>query len=494
MKMLIYKLLMNTKLSLLLLYCGFTCLVVNATQSESNVKSRAWRYFAAGQFTQLTNLSDSLAKAGAPAPVRFEADSLNEIASRIRLDFSLSEPTVEAQLRTRYGSFTLDEKKQWEQKDWLEYRIIDGQKRYFDHSVSNLKLRMNQFNDSANNRVAPLDSGHLFQIKHITTVVAQTSKPGNLTEPVGFTLNYTLTVKPDVVPAGEMIRCWLPYPKENRARQSDVKLVGASPSKYLLSSDSAGHRSIYVEQKAIAGKPVVFNVKFSYQGAAQYFDPDKMKIRRYDKRSALYRQYTSEQAPHIVFTPQIKALADQIVGKEKNPINIVRKLYEWIDTHIIWSSALEYSTMENISEYVLAHRRGDCGMQTLLFMTMARYKGIPAKWQSGWMLRPGDVNLHDWSEVYYEGTGWVPLDMSFGLQQSVDSKVHYYYMTGIDAYRFIVNDEISAPFTPDKQFLRSETVDFQRGEVEWRGGNLYFDKWNYKMEVDYGNKQPESIK
>jgi hypothetical protein len=33
--------------------------------------------------------------------------------------------------------------------------------------------------------------------------------------------------------------------------------------------------------------------------------------------------------------------------------------------------------------------------------------------------------------------------------------------------------------------MRSEPVDFQRGEVEWRGGNLYFDKWDYHMEVSY---------
>jgi len=33
--------------------------------------------------------------------------------------------------------------------------------------------------------------------------------------------------------------------------------------------------------------------------------------------------------------------------------------------------------------------------------------------------------------------------------------------------------------------MRSETVDFQRGELEWKGGNLYFDKWDYKMEVGY---------
>ncbi len=47
----------------------------------------------------------------------------------------------------------------------------------------------------------------------------------------------------------------------------------------------------------------------------------------------------------------------------------------------------------------------------------------------------------------------------------------------------IVNNDYGCPFYPAKQFPRSETVDFQRGEVEWAGGNLYFDQWRWKLEV-----------
>jgi transglutaminase-like putative cysteine protease len=124
-------------------------------------------------------------------------------------------------------------------------------------------------------------------------------------------------------------------------------------------------------------------------------------------------------------------------------------------------------------------------MQTLLFMTMARYQKIPVKWQSGWMMHPGKINLHDWCEVFYEGIGCVPLDMSFNLQNSADLREKEFYITWIDAYRLIVNDAISSNFVPEKKFARSEPYDFQRGEVEWEGGNLYFNQWNYDMEVEY---------
>jgi len=60
----------------------------------------------------------------------------------------------------------------------------------------------------------------------------------------------------------------------------------------------------------------------------------------------------------------------------------------------------------------------------------------------------------------------------------------YFFLGGIDSWRMIVNSDYSAPLMPEKKYPRSETVDFQRGEVEWEGGNLYFNKWKYKMDIE----------
>ena len=128
---------------------------------------------------------------------------------------------------------------------------------------------------------------------------------------------------------------------------------------------------------------------------------------------------------------------------------------------------------------------GDCGIKTLAFITLARYNGIPARWESGLMLHPGSWNLHDWGEAYFEGVGWVPIDQSFGLTDSDDEDVKWFFFGGNDAYHFIVNSDYGQPLYPAKIYPRSETVDFQRGEVEWKGGNLYFDKWDYNIDVEY---------
>jgi len=226
-------------------------------------------------------------------------------------------------------------------------------------------------------------------------------------------------------------------------------------------------------------------MELSYTSYAEWFNISRDGFKDYDKNSEIYKEYTKEAPPHIVFSDNIKKLSEKILNGEKNNFMKVRKIFEWISANIPWASALEYSTLTSIPEYCIENRHGDCGIKSLLFITLMRYNGIPAKWQSGWMMHPVEVNLHDWAEIYVEGTGWVPVDQSFGVKDSKDERVKYLYSNGIDSYRLIVNDDYSKPLYPAKIFPRSETVDFQRGEVEWRGGNLYFNKWNYSMEPEY---------
>jgi hypothetical protein len=81
--------------------------------------------------------------------------------------------------------------------------------------------------------------------------------------------------------------------------------------------------------------------------------------------------------------------------------------------------------------------------------------------------------------------GWVPVDVSFKLQKSDDPRIREFYISGIDAFRLVVNKDYGRSFCPAKKWPRSEPWDFQRGELEWKGGNLYFDQWSWNMDVQY---------
>ncbi len=414
------------------------------------------------------------------------ADSLKDIAERIMVDFSVTEEEVMKQLDKRFSGFTDAQKSYYEQKGWLEYRILNGEKRYFNRAVSNLSLLRGFYEqkDIRNHAIAD-DPRMKFRSEHTKQIFIESQNISSPAIPVKMKITYTLTVNPDAVPDGETIRCWLPWPKENNPRQKLIELISTSTPDYLISPDSAIHRSLYMEMKSKKGTAATFQVVYIYESSGQYFNPSEIKVLPYNTDSPLFREYTKHQLPQINFSENVRKLADSLTLPGDNPKVVVKKIYTWFKENIPWTGALEYSIMSDIPEYVIKNRRGDCGMQTFLFISMLRYKGIPVRWQSGWMVPPGAENLHDWCEVYYEGTGWVPVDVSYDLQESDTPEVREFYISGIDSYRMIVNEGISGPLYPPKKFMRSEPFDFQRGEVEWRGGNLYFDKWDYDMKIEY---------
>jgi transglutaminase-like putative cysteine protease len=294
-------------------------------------------------------------------------------------------------------------------------------------------------------------------------------------------ITFSLDVKADAVPAGETLRVWMPMPYEN-LRQRNIQYRGGNHEATF--SEGSKHHTVYMEAQAEAGKPTHFEYSFSYEVGERYIAQQDLlaMVEPYDVHSEVYQRYTGDEPRHVIITDKMRELARQIVGDEDNPVLQAAKVFEWI-SHFPWAGAREYSTFANIPEYVLESGHGDCGQVALLYITLVRSLGIPARWESGWMLHPDEVNWHDWAETYFEGVGWVPTDPSFG-RSSVGTPMNSYYATGIDVYRMASNEAVGDLLSPPKKFIRSETVDFQPGEVEWRGGNLYYDAWSSHLEVD----------
>ena len=102
--------------------------------------------------------------------------------------------------------------------------------------------------------------------------------------------------------------------------------------------------------------------------------------------------------------------------------------------------------------------------------------------------KPVGWDMHDWSEFYVAPWGWLPADASYGPQKSDDPRVRDFYFGHQDSYRWIVNRDYGAALHPEKHSMRSEPADFQRGEVEVDGKNLYFDQWDYSVDLTMGRK------
>ena len=68
-----------------------------------------------------------------------------------------------------------------------------------------------------------------------------------------------------------------------------------------------------------------------------------------------------------------------------------------------------------------------------------------------------------------------------------------FYFGGLDQYRMIANSDHNQQLSPPKQSLRSDTVDFQRGELEWGNHNIYLDKYSYGLVIKEVGPAPASV-
>ena len=488
-------------MSIIVSGCGHS--LSKADLSDANIE----KVMAAGNFTEAEKLIKTKIATEDLTPAQvWDLNFKIEVMDRIRQDFSRDDSTVFAQLQKYYPEVTREQMAKWEEKLILESMTIDGEKRYFRNSARNV-FRIDEEAEALYNKTHPYSPDPLdtFVDESVTKVLKTARKTGkSIVEPEKLKIRYWISVKPDEVPAGEVVRVWMPYLR-NEDIYKNIKLVATSQPDYIISPEQYAHRSIYMEKVAEAGKRTEFWYEMTFTTHHKFHDFEPQDVKPYDTQSELYKTYTAERAPHIVFSDRIKNITDSLVKGETNPYLKSVRIFDWICDHFPWASAREYSTLDNIPEYVITNDHGDCGQVALLFITMARYAGIPAKWESGWMLHPMEINLHDWVRVYYEGVGWVGVDPSFGRvilkeelehnaprgrvlpsadKSKLDSDYFYFYTHGMDAWRFIVNSDYSQPFYPAKIHPRSETVDFQRGEVEWRGENLYFGRWNYDLELE----------
>lgn len=411
-----------------------------------------------------------------------------DLHERLLVDFCRDHDYIKEYIARYIPDVTDEQIKAWEESKDLEYMTLDGKKLYFRYAGQNL-FRVNEECRIIKDGPAsddPSAGEETTEERHINQIMSDVKSSGNaIVQPKRLRITYTLSVKPDMVPEGEIVRCWLPYPRTDHPRQKDVKLISTSLPEYKIAPEKYAHSTLYMEQPAVAGEPTVFSETFEYTICGEWHKIDAAKVKPYDKSSKLYKEYTSEREKHIIFTPKMRELAARLTEGETNPYLQAKRIFLWINENFPWASAREYSTIENIPEYVVENGHGDCGQVTLLFVTLCRICGIPAHFQSGFVVHPDWWNLHDWGQIYLEGYGWVPVDQSFGVRDYADSEEERdYFLGGVDSWRMIVNSDYGKALYPKKIYPRSETVDFQRGEIEWRGGNLYFPAWNYSMKME----------
>jgi len=132
----------------------------------------------------------------------------------------------------------------------------------------------------------------------------------------------------------------------------------------------------------------------------------------------LKKRYLVNGAKYDIKHPLIQRTVKEVVGQEKNPYFVARKLYR----HVHHQMHYELAGGWNVAPRVLQRGSGSCSEYSFVFISLCRAAGLPARYVGSLVLRKDDASyddiFHRWVELYLPGHGWVPVDPSRGDKAS----------------------------------------------------------------------------
>ncbi len=433
-----------------------------------DVLKRKW----AGDFEGEIKLIDSLLEKDIPGILKERLLVERRMIPLMQRQFCYTREEAMELMREKIPDFTEEEFDALELDRQIEYIYVLGEKRYLRSFRGTLLKTRADIAERAG-------SVNTADAERLDAVIAELKAQG--TAAYRFHIRGQMDIEDDAFEKDAHFRVHMPVP-QMCAQQSEIELHVENA--VSVDHDRAHQRTAYYECDLAENKP--FFVEYSYVNRIHYVDPLSGNVPEghvYPNALPPEADDLSEQYPHIVFTPFLKALAAEIKGDETDPVRIAWKFYDYITTKIRYSFMRYYFLMDRHAEFCALNGKGDCGIQAILFITLCRIAGIPARWQSGLCVDPDRCGSHDWAQFYVEPYGWLFADLSYGGSafRAGSEERRRFYFGNLDPYRMVANSRYQTDFAPAKQCDRWDPYDNQNGEIEMNGRELY----SFEFDTNY---------
>ncbi|PLV57133.1 transglutaminase-like domain-containing protein [Thermotoga sp. SG1] len=381
-----------------------------------------------------------------------------ERIERLLEDYPFDEREAYEKLKETFENFSEEEFHHLLENGAFDYIVVDGKRKFERRFHHNLVFAKPEYEKRLKKKDEKREKARKILHERLRRLI-------NGENPKKYRVRARITLK--LKKTTSKNRVWLPFPKEDLQVES-VKLLRASHRTFYIAPNDVPQRTIYFE-----GKENTYFVEFEYiiREWVNRVEPEKVS------ETGVVGEFLREEPPHIVFSPKLRWLTEEIVGKETNPYLKAKKIYDWITFNVRYSYVKPYALYENITDFVANNLKGDCGFQALLFITMCRIAGVPARWQSGWYINPLFASPHDWALFYIEPYGWLPADLSFGGARREREDFRSFYFGNLDGFRMVANDDFMKDFDPKPRFFRNDPTDNQMGEAESDEGRLPFESF-----------------
>ena len=422
-----------------------------ATPLPEDIMKRKWAGDFAGASAAITRqLREEL-----PEMLRYRLLVEQERLRRMPTQYPWNRAEAFAKLQELVPDVTEAEFDDLELAGKIDFLYINGEKRYFVRfhktlvkAIPDLVARSGGRTDGVSPWLDPM--------------IAEIKAHGSLAYHI--TLKGTMHLEASAfVP--DTYRIHIPVPAHS-AQQRDIAID--APGAVLAPADAEA-RCAYWEKKLDAWEDVPLS--YTYVSEIRYADPlnaPKPLAPLYPNARPVEPADLAEDAPYLRFTPYLKQLAAELSAGAEDDVHKAKRFYDFVTKEVKYSFVRDYFQIDDLGEYCAVNRKGDCGLQALLFILLCRVSGIPARWQSGLSIDEDYVGSHDWAQFYVDGWGWLFADPSFGggAWRNGSPERHAFYFGNIDPMRMVANRRFQAELLPKKEKLRIDPYDNQSGEIE----------------------------
>ena len=398
-----------------------------------------------------------------------------EMMCRMPAEYPYTEAQAVARMQSLVRDFTPEEFRALDQAGRVDWRFVEGEKHYQARFAETL---LDTDPSYGARRLEPEPDGSAARARRRAVhqkMVETGSASARITVEAGIGMTDAAFDKALAKAKAEgrntvHVRAWLPLAAACDA-QSGIVVDQVSETPAHIAPEDAPQRTVFWEADLAENRR--FTLRYSYTQTARYADPLSFVP---DPVQPDFD--TAEEAPHIVFTPYLRALAAQLTQGVTSPAEKAKRIYDYITLNVHYHYQPAYFVLEDIPTRCAADRRGDCGIMALTFITLCRIAGIPARWQSGLSVGPGKCGCHDWAMFYIAPKGWMYADCSYGgsMARAGEEELRRHYFGNLDPGRMVANRAFEAPFDPPMTGFRADPYDNQTGEMEADGVGLYRDQ------------------
>ena len=245
-----------------------------------------------------------------------------------------------------------------------------------------------------------------------------------------FDATYTATVSsiPDGV---KQLTVWIPLPV-TRGAQTVSGVAIESPYKWETHIDSefGNHYATATIADPPAGD---LSVKVHFTATRREETMDH-PFETAAAKAELARALRADRL--VTLSPRVRELANTITAGKTTPIDQAKAIYDYLVTNMTYDKLVP-GWGHGDTERACDVKKGNCTDFHSLFISLARAKGIPARFVIGFPLTASDGQVkgyHCWAEFYIQGRGWIPVDASDG-SKAADAKGRNYLFGNLDPSR-----------------------------------------------------------